>query len=114
MEDVSTLKKGSVGTHQLRIKTSAISLKESAFFEYRWYRILEALHKSREDLPIDALVRVMKQMGTAPNENLLRDDLVRLEEQGYVVSHKETSFPPVKKFRLQPKGTEKVKRVLRK
>jgi len=53
-------------------------------------------------------------MGTSPNEALVEDDLLRLEEQEYVESHKESEFPSVKMFRLTPLGEEKVKRVLRK
>ncbi|MCK4367969.1 MAG: helix-turn-helix transcriptional regulator [Thermoplasmata archaeon] len=114
MEDVGRLPPSHVGTHNPVAKKSAISLKDSAFFEYRWYKILEALHQAKEDLTLQGLVQGLKRMGMSPNETLLEDDLLRLEGQGYVESRKESDFPPVKIFRLTPLGKEKVKRVLRK
>lgn len=114
MEDVGRLPAGHVGSHQSGAKKSAISLKDSAFFEYRWYKILEALHEAKENLTLQGLVQSLKRMGTSPNEALLEDDLLRLKEQEYVESHKESEFPPAKRFRLTPLGEEKVKRVLRK
>ena len=114
MEDVGRLPPSHVGTHNPVEKKSAISLKDSAFFEYRWYKILEALHQAKEDLTLQGLVQGLKRMGMSPNETLLEDDLLRLEGQGYVESRKESDFPPVKIFRLTPLGKEKVKRVLRK
>ncbi len=114
MEDVGRLPPSHVGTHNPVAKKSAISLKDSAFFEYRWYKILEALHQAKEDLTLQGLVQGLKRMGMSPNETLLEDDLLRLEGQGYVESRKESDFPPAKMFRLTPLGKEKVKRVLRK
>ncbi|MCK4456007.1 MAG: helix-turn-helix transcriptional regulator [Thermoplasmata archaeon] len=114
MEDVGRLPPSHVGSHNPVAKKSAISLKDSAFFEYRWYKILEALHQAKEDLTLQGLVQGLKRMGMSPNETLLEDDLLRLEGQGYVESRKESDFPPVKIFRLTPLGKEKVKRVLRK
>jgi len=114
MEDVERLYPRNVEGHEPTAKKSAISLKDSAFFEYRWYRILEALHNANEDLSLQGLVQNLKRMGTAPNEALLEEDLVSLEEEGYVESHKENEFPPEKKYRITPVGEQKVKRMLRK
>lgn len=114
MEDVGRLPPSHVGTHNPVAKKSAISLKDSAFFEYRWYKILEALHQAKEELTLQGLVQGLKRMGAGPNEALLEDDLLRLQEQEYVESQKESEFPSVKTFRLTPLGEEKVKRVLRK
>ncbi|MFQ5909489.1 MAG: hypothetical protein ACE5IJ_02070 [Thermoplasmata archaeon] len=114
MEDVSRFPRKQIGSHQLRAKNSGISLKGSAFFEYRWYRILEALHESREELTLRGLVQKLEKMGASPNETLLKEDLTRLEEQDYLESYRESQSFPGKKFRLTRKGIEKVKRVLRK
>lgn len=114
MEDVERLYPRNVEGHEPTAKKSAISLKGSSFFEYRWYRILEALHDASEDLSLQGLVGDLKRMGTNPNQALLEEDLLSLEEQEYVESHKENEFPPEKKYRITPLGEEKVKRVLRK
>ncbi|MFQ6107025.1 MAG: hypothetical protein ACE5QF_05505 [Thermoplasmata archaeon] len=114
MEDVGRLPAKRVRNQDLTTKKSAISLKESAFFEYRWYRILEALHQDRENLSLEDIVQRLRLTGARPNEVVLREDLVRLEEQEYVESRRENEFPPVKRFRLTPLGTQKVKRMLRK
>jgi DNA-binding PadR family transcriptional regulator len=112
MEDVDRLPRSPYGSP--RSKKSAISLKESAFFEYRWYRILEALHRHGGDDSLEGLVKSLKEMGAGADEALLREDLLRLEEHEYVESHKEHDFPHVRRLKLTPLGEEKVKRVLRK
>jgi hypothetical protein len=114
MEDVDRLPRGSYGNPQSKTKKSAISLKESAFFEYRWYKVLEALHRQGGDASLEGLVKSLKEIGAGADEALLREDLLRLEEQGYLESCKESDFPHVRILRLTPLGEEKVKRVLRK
>lgn len=114
MEDVERLYPRNVEGHEPTAKKSAISLKSSAFFEYRWFRILEALHDADEDVSLQGLLQDLKRMGTAPNQALLEEDLLSLEEEGYVESHKENEFPPAKKYRITPVGEQKVKRMLRK
>ena len=114
MEDVERLRARHVEGDEPTAKKSAISLKSSAFFEYRWYRILEALHDADEDLSLQGLVQDLKRMGTAPNQAQLEEDLLSLQEEGYVESHKENEFPPEKRYRITPVGEQKVKRMLRK
>jgi hypothetical protein len=114
MEDVDRLPRETYENPRPKTGKSAISLKESAFFEYRWYKILEALHQHRGDVSLEGLIESLKAIGAGANEELLREDLLRLEEQDYVESHKESDFPHVRKLRLTPLGEEKVKRVLRK
>ncbi len=114
MEDVERLHSKHIEDDEPTAKKSAISLKSSAFFEYRWYRILEALHEASEDLSLQGLVQDLRRLGTNPNQALLEEDLLSLEEQEYVEYHEEKEFPPEKKYRITPQGEEKVKRVLRK
>jgi DNA-binding PadR family transcriptional regulator len=114
MEDVERLHSKHVEGHEPTAKKSAISLKDSAFFEYRWYRILEALHDANEGLSLQGLVQDLKRMGTNPNQALIEEDLLSLKEQEYVECRKENEFPPEKKYGITPLGEEKVKRVLRK
>lgn len=114
MEDVGRFPRKRIGRGQVRIKKSSISLKESAFFEYRWYRILEALHESDEEMTLERLIQKLKKMGVNANETLIKEDLSRLEEQDYVESYQESQFLPEKRFRLKQRGLEKVKRILRK
>lgn len=114
MEDVGRFPRQSIGSPKIPTARSAISLKGSAFFEYRWYKILEALHRSEGEATLDTLIRNLKEMGTNPDKELVEADLIRLEEQEYIESERDAQFPSLKTYRLTQRGIEKIRRVLRK
>jgi DNA-binding PadR family transcriptional regulator len=114
MEDVGRFPRKSIGSPKFPTTRSAISLKGPTFFEYRWYKILEALHKSDGEATLETLIRNLKGMGTNPDKDRVQADLIRLEEQEYIESEMDAQFPSLKTYRLTQTGIEKIRRVLRK